>query len=353
MYGPRADSITAGVQFPDPTPRPPAFAVNVDGNGPAGRPKSSSVAPYPTDDQPLPSATVRPVSSAPYPIDDVQGPQVNPSPHFAGGAPGPQADRPGSAFGIRPLSPNSGGLRPGSAGRGRPVSSQPGVGGGWDAQAAAGYRRPSPGPGGQWQQPPHGQHDPRYGDHGRGRLQKPNPNLQPTAQGGPPMGGGQPGRDYGRPVSDNYGAAPGGYDRYGPAPPGSPGRPPTGGPGSPGLHPSHAGPSARPVSHVDPGSGGRSSAPPAGANGRPGPPSSTASSPGPAANQQRPPPPSTRPSGASSTNLVHPDGKTMGNGPATFEEMGIPQGKNENDCVSFFFSYNWLCAMTGYANDYG
>ncbi|KAL2148091.1 hypothetical protein VTH82DRAFT_2456 [Thermothelomyces myriococcoides] len=202
-----------------------------------------------------------------------------------------------------------------------------------DAQAAAGYRRPSPGPGGQWQQPPHGQHDPRYGDHGRGRLQKPNPNLQPTAQGGPPMGGGQPGRDYGRPVSDNYGAAPGGYDRYGPAPPGSPGRPPTGGPGSPGLHPSHAGPSARPVSHVDPGSGGRSSAPPAGANGRPGPPSSTASSPGPAANQQRPPPPSTRPSGASSTNLVHPDGKTMGNGPATFEEMGIPQGKNENDCV--------------------
>jgi hypothetical protein len=26
----------------------------------------------------------------------------------------------------------------------------------------------------------------------------------------------------------------------------------------------------------------------------------------------------------------------VGNGPATFEEMGIPQGKNEGDCVSLF-----------------
>lgn len=27
----------------------------------------------------------------------------------------------------------------------------------------------------------------------------------------------------------------------------------------------------------------------------------------------------------------------MGQGPATFEEMGIPQGKSEGDCVSFSF----------------
>jgi hypothetical protein len=32
----------------------------------------------------------------------------------------------------------------------------------------------------------------------------------------------------------------------------------------------------------------------------------------------------------------HPSGKTAGQGPATFEEMGIPQGKNDGDCVSFF-----------------
>ncbi|AEO60262.1 hypothetical protein MYCTH_2309360 [Thermothelomyces thermophilus ATCC 42464] len=330
----------AGVQFPDPSPRPPAFTVNLDGNSPAARPKSS-VAPYPTEDQPMPP-NVRPRSTAPYPDDDVRGPHVNPNAHLPVG-PGPHADREGSAFGIRPLSPNSGGLRPGSAGRGRPVSSQP-VMGGRDPQAAAGYRKPSPGPGGQWQQPPPPQHDPRYGDPGHARLQKPNPNLQPTTQGGPPagqypMGGGQPGRDYGRPgpnnrpVSDNYGAA-GGYDRYGSVPPPSPGRVPVAGPGSPGLHPAHAGPGGRPVSHIDPGSGGRASAPPAGPNGRPGPgPGSTASSPAPAAAGQQRPPPGGRPGAASSTNLVHPDGKTMGHGPATFEEMGIPQGKSEGDCV--------------------
>jgi hypothetical protein len=32
--------------------------------------------------------------------------------------------------------------------------------------------------------------------------------------------------------------------------------------------------------------------------------------------------------------ISHPDGRTMGQGPATFEEMGIPQGKNDDDCVS-------------------
>jgi hypothetical protein len=29
----------------------------------------------------------------------------------------------------------------------------------------------------------------------------------------------------------------------------------------------------------------------------------------------------------------------MGQGPATFEEMGIPQGKNDGDCVSVFFFF--------------
>ncbi|KAL2163747.1 hypothetical protein VTH06DRAFT_5806 [Thermothelomyces fergusii] len=222
---PTLSETDQNVSFPDPTPRPPAFTVNLDGNDAAG-PRAKSSAPYPIDDQPI-SSNARPRQTAPYPEDDVGGPQINPNAHLPVG-PGPHADRPGSAFGIRPLSPNSGGgLRPGSAGRGRPAPNQP-VPGGRDPQGgAAGFRNPSPGPGGQWQQPPPGQQDPRYGDAGRARLQKPNPNLQP----------------------------------------------------------------------------------------------------------QRPPPPSGKPNAASSTDFVHPDGKTIGNGPTTFEEMGIPQGKSEGDCV--------------------
>ncbi|KAK4244724.1 hypothetical protein C7999DRAFT_34915 [Corynascus novoguineensis] len=349
----------AAVQFPDPSPRPPAFTVNLD-NGPAIRPQSA--APYPHEDQPMP-LNVRPRSAAPYPEDDMRGPHVSPNARLPV-APGPHADRPGSAFGIRPLSPNSS-LPPGSAGRGRPVSSQPGVGG-WDPQGPGGYRKPSPGGGGgQWQQPPPPQHDPRYGagtpvgDPTRARLQKPNPGLQPTPQGGLPpspypMGGGQPGRDYGRPgasnrpVSDNYGA-PGAYDRYGAVPPAAPGRVPVPAGSNPSLLPPHAatgGPGGRPLSHLDPGPGGRASAPPIGPNVRPGPgpgPASNTSSPGPASvGQQRPPHPAAggtgaasggRPGAAGAGNLAHPDGKTMGQGPATFEEMGIPQGKSEGDCV--------------------
>jgi TPR repeat protein len=38
--------------------------------------------------------------------------------------------------------------------------------------------------------------------------------------------------------------------------------------------------------------------------------------------------------GGKVNTAAHPDGRTFGQGPATFEEMGIPQGKNEGDCVS-------------------
>lgn len=54
----------------------------------------------------------------------------------------------------------------------------------------------------------------------------------------------------------------------------------------------------------------------------------------------RPAPNPTQGSAGSSTHslpagagIAHPDGKTMGQGPATFEEMGIPLVKNESDCV--------------------
>ncbi|SPQ25809.1 ed7d2315-b570-47b8-a931-2dac1fd51f46 [Thermothielavioides terrestris] len=337
------NAAAGGVDFPDPTPRPPAFAVNVD-NSLAMRPKSA--APYPHDDQP-PPLNVRPKSTAPYPEDDVRSPHVNPGAHLAVSA-GPQADRPNSAFGIRPLSPSAG-LPPGG-GRGRPMSSQPPVAG-WEPQVPPGYRKPSPGPGGQWQQRPPPQQDPRYGAAGgivpagtmpvgdptRARLQKPNPKLQPSPQGPPPgqypPGGGypgpasQPGRDYGpsagnRPVSDSYG--PGGYDRHSTAPPAVAGR-------VPGAPAASSNASLRPHSRGGGGSG-RASAPPA-QDARPSP--GTGAGPGGQAQAQQRPQPGGRPpaQAAPGGNLVHPDGKTMGGGPATFEDMGIPLGKSENDCV--------------------
>ncbi|KAK3301551.1 uncharacterized protein B0H64DRAFT_41793 [Chaetomium fimeti] len=358
------NAATPGIQFPDPSPRPPAFTVNLDNNNLAMRPKSA--APYPHEDQPMP-LNARPKSTAPYPEGDMRGPHLNPATRVPVAA-GPHADRPGSAFGIRPLSPGSG--SPAGPGRGRPVSSQPSMGS-WDSQAPAGYRKPSPGPGGQWQQPPPPQHDPRYGAGGPGivpagmpvgdptrtRLQKPNPNLQPTPQG-PPAGqhrmgggypggpggpGGQPGRDYGRPgannrpVSDGYGPAGGGS----PHPPAAAGRVPVPAASNPNLRPQHgvaAGSGGRPMSHVDAGLAGRTSAPQTGQNARPGPsPAGATSSPGPATAGQRPPPASSGAGGAggkpAAGNISHPDGKTIGQGPATFEEMGIPQGKTEGDCV--------------------
>ncbi|KAL1844089.1 hypothetical protein VTJ49DRAFT_4941 [Mycothermus thermophilus] len=341
------------VQFPDPTPRPPAFTVNLDGTNapPTARPRSA--APYPVDDQAQPPPlNVRPRSAAPYPENDVRpgpgpgpggpgGPYLNPGQRLG---PGPVSDRPGSAFGIRPLS--SGGLPAGPAGgdgRGRPVSSQPGMpgGGGWDPQA--GYRRPSPGPGpqGQWQSPPPQGPGPRYGPgpggpggpggpmppDGRNKLQKQNPNLPPQPQS-PPFpspGTPQPGPGYGRggpPGSGGYPPNP-----YGPGPglPSSPNmnvRPsqqqaqPRPGPGGPGGPPGQQG---RPVSQV-PSPQQRPSPGPAVAN---RPPTAVGGAGG-QGGGGRP---------AQQQNLAHPDGKTMGQGPATFEEMGIPQGKSENDCV--------------------
>jgi TPR repeat protein len=388
-----ADKIAGGIDFPDPSPRPPAFTVNIDSSL-AMRPKSA--APYPHDDQPMP-LNVRPKSTAPYPENDMRGPHLNPGGRLPLG-PGPHADRPGSAFGIRPLSPSSG--PPPGAGRGRPVSSQPAAAPGWEPQVPAGYRKPSPGPAGQWQQPPPPQHDPRYGaasvgpgippagtmpplsgEPGRARLQKPNPNAPPQGQY-PPAGGypqqgppgpgqpqPQPGRDYGaprpgpgaRPVSDIYGPGGGGpggggYDRYGAVPPpaGQTGRVPVAAASTPNLRPPVLGggggpgphPSGRPVSsHMD--HGGRVSAPPAahglgGPGGRPGPgpgPGGAAGSPGPGLAGQQRPGGGGAAGGRPAANLSHPDGKTMGQGPATFEEMGIPQGKSEGDCVSFFFFF--------------
>ncbi|KAH8903869.1 hypothetical protein BR93DRAFT_182241 [Coniochaeta sp. PMI_546] len=395
------------IEFPDPerqstmNTRPPAFTVNLDTNNLALRPKS--VAPYPEDDRPPPLNLSRPKSTAPYPDDDVVSNKPALSPHFnpairPSSATGPQADRPMSAFGIRPLSGAPQNLQPTPDPRGR-ASAAPALGTGWEPQVPAAYRQPSPGPSRSDYPPRQSSAQPTQGyaplpsqrlgaasvgpgatvpagtapigDPARNRLQKTNPILdkptpavppsqfpmtgygpQPgarpaTTQPTPPS---QPGRDYGprtssRPASDTY-------DRYGSVPPAGAGRLPQA--GNPAVRPDRmdslpppgqghnrlpsgggGGGRPSPSPNVRPGhtdaSPGRSSAPPSQA-GRPAPSpahsnTSTTSLPG----QFNP-----RPSGGgrpAAAAGAHPDGKTTGQGPSTFEEMGIPQGKNDSDCV--------------------
>jgi TPR repeat protein len=348
----------------------PAFTVNL-----AERPKSS--APYPDDDKPAPlNLATRPRSTAPYPDDDVPGAKPQLSPHYNPNI-RPSADRPGSAFGIRTQSPgrqgppgpamrgpqSSGQLGVPPAGmdpnRGRPVSASAG----WQPQAPSGYRQSSPSavhPGHQdyarpvsAQYPGHGGPAPNNPAHNR--LTKPNPNPALPPKGTPPpgqfpMGGygpgsapppSQPGRDYGprtssRPVSsvhDPYGGrAPSAASSVtsptmsgGMMPPprvDSYGRSglPTGGPA--GSRPVSARPPValqdRPMGYDSASSGpgtGRASAPPA----RP----SVAS-----------PAPSTGTTSSAQTAPAAPQ-KT---GPSTFEEMGIPQAKKDDECVSLAFT---------------
>jgi len=384
------------VDFPDPSRqsnsgRPPAFTLNLDHGAPV-RPQSA--APYPQSAHPQP-LSLRPKSTAPYPDDDRPplSPHYNPNIRQSAGS-GPAADRPMSAFGIRPVSANVGPPNPQpGAGRGYPPPGQPT---GWEPQLPSGYRQPSPSPtrpdhNSQW--PPQQQQQgypglpsqrlgpnnigpgatvpggaAPVGDPNRARLQKNNPNYsspnlnkpQPVPQGQPrPFSSAgyntpqsDPSSQYGarassQPVSENidrYGAGPpqpgirppGNVrpDRVESLPPGGGhphapghGRPPSGGGGA-SLKP-------RPGPEMP---GGRASAPPAqsirpvSSHGKGG------QSPGPnLPGPSNPPAHGGRPGGASVTSptaTTHPGGKTVGQGPATFEAMGIPQGKNESDCVS-------------------
>ncbi|PKS10879.1 hypothetical protein jhhlp_002637 [Lomentospora prolificans] len=297
--------------------RPPAFALNVDSTG--GKPKAP--APYPEDDRPPPLNLPRSQSAAPYPEDDTVRPPL--SPHFDPNirpSHGPAADRPMSAFGIRPLSP--------------------GVPGGRPPQANLG---PGPGLGGEYRRDPYRQdvsrpatvqpYDGRQGgpalNPAQNRLQKPNPHMQRPASSmagnqfpsGPqgPREPGHAGREYGprtssrtnlpnpqqphRPASEAYGRGGPGVgrpDRFDSLP----------------AHPSPHGHNApRPISHVDrprpldDGPGRIGSAPPA---------------------QQRP---QQKPASPAAASTVSAPPRPTGQGPSTFEEMGIPQGKSDGDCV--------------------
>lgn len=293
--GMRPTIITDGHNLPDPSrasygsahpDREPAFNVRLD----APRPRSA--APYPLDEQPAP-LNLRPKSTAPYPEDDFrptsqQGPGPGPGPRLSAGL-GPQADRPGSAFGIKtsgprpmPSTQSLGGMHPSQgAGRGAPAyrqsSGPPQPQGGNGPQSRPMSALPNPG-----------------GPGGPDRFQ-----MSGGLPASPSPVGSHPPRGSSRPISEvsHTNSMPQPQPR--PDPRMQQQRPPTAQP--------------RPLpSQVGPGGPGRmSSAPPAPV--------------------QKPPPPEHKPTPPPAAATAPP--KT-GQGPATFEAMGIPQGKQESDCVS-------------------
>ncbi|KAI1175294.1 hypothetical protein F4777DRAFT_550894 [Nemania sp. FL0916] len=311
--------------------RKPAFNMNIND-------RAQSSAPYPEDDRPAPLSLNRPTSVAPYPEDDVVGYRQPSSSHYNPGirpSAGPTADRPGSAFGIRTQSP--GGMRTHSGGQlpipsagmdpnyARPVSA------GWQPQISSGYRQPSPGPRPQDLRPPgadYNQRPPSQYDRPAGGLpNQPGPNR--LSKMAPPSGAGRggpfPQSGYGKRESSlPLHHAPGPRMSAAGAPGGSPSMSgglgprvssvpasglPQGGPRPTGGARPGPGPGVplkdRPVA-LD--QGGRSSAPlPAhsGPTSVPSPPISIASAPP----------------------------KPVKTGPATFEQMGIPQGKQDDDCI--------------------
>ncbi|OAA64663.1 Tetratricopeptide-like helical [Niveomyces insectorum RCEF 264] len=372
-------------------PRLPAFSITLDQSNTASRPKST--APYPVDDRPAPLNLSRPKSTAPYP-DDGTTSQRPLSPHFnpqirqsAGAQPG---NRPMSAFGIRPNSMNAqtgpqfisasqstGNLvpepRPFSANMtGRPLDTDPRgriASAGWQPQVPnnGGYRGTSPRRDaaasqagyrasqdyGYQQTQPQQQTSPlrqpggapAVTDNARNRLSKTNPNSNAGGAygGGPGVGlSAQPGRDYGprtssRPVSSAYPTAgvAGRPDRIDSLPSQAQKNyaPLQGGSGVAGA----GGMVGNPLHKNRPllAEGGRQSAPPVQSNpgggfgaapARPvsvAPPRTSSLSPAHAANSG---------SGAASRPAQQPAKPAKAQGPATFEEMGIPQGKSDDDC---------------------
>ncbi|MBE3043791.1 hypothetical protein IMZ48_14700, partial [Candidatus Bathyarchaeota archaeon] len=141
-----------------------------------------------------------------------------------------------------------------------------------------------------------------YGGPQGPRDAQPGWGPRTSSRPGQPPGQGQPGR----PQADAYGRTPSGGPppRMDSMPPGAQG----GHPGAQGAHPG-----ARP--RLDNGPGRVDTAPP-----------------GPQKPAKRPPMSSPNPSTASAP--AKPNQGSKGQGPATFEEMGIPQGKTDGDCVS-------------------
>ncbi|KAH6608855.1 hypothetical protein Trco_002201 [Trichoderma cornu-damae] len=345
--GMRPTIVTENNSFPDPSrasfvdgsDRQPAFTIRVDPNAPPMR--SQSAAPYPVDDRTQPLHG-RPGPNAPYPEDDGRPsqPRYNNNNNNNNYLPsqGPSADRPGSAFGVRPQGGGPGpGQRPmpGSQSAGNlypsphpPPGAGRGRGGPPDAHGPGGYGPPNAGPGNG---PGPGRPYPgdgrpgsahSYAGNGRGQGYGGPGGPMGGPHGGPSPGPGQYGpRTSSRPGPDGYSdpqqhhnpgnpaAAAGGHypERVGSLPPqgAGPGRVNTGGPPGP----------------QGPGNGPR-----------PGPGRVGTAPPGPAPQRPEMHSPSPAPSAASAP--AKPTKAAGKQGPATFEDMGIPQGKQEGDCVS-------------------
>ncbi|KAH9431705.1 hypothetical protein MCOR02_008992 [Pyricularia oryzae] len=351
--------------------RQPAFGVNV-----GQPPRARSTAPYPEDDRPAPlNMSARARSTAPYPEDERQAlyNKLPVSPHYnpdirGTGVGAPLAERPNSAFGIRADPYQTGGYRQsqaggpgfapippaGTQGRGRVLSTGPG----WDQQAHGGYRQPNTSPAGYGadpypQGPPQmsgagGPLSPPMGDPSRNRLTKQppgpgQPSYSPQGSPGypPPMANSAvPGRDYGprtssRPTSDAYDMR----DMRQNMPPAA-GRPMSarpdrydslpqqqGGGYGGGRTPQQLKDRPSHMNHMDP---GRQSAPPGQhGGGRPSPSPSSV----PSFSSAQSAPPGRKPVGGGAGDGGAAANKPAPQGPATFEEMGIPQGKNDGDCV--------------------
>lgn len=307
---------------PNPSPRhgppgadgrPPAFGlnVNVDHGNLAMRPKSA--APYPEDEtKPYPLSVNRPASAAPYPDD-----------------------------GYGPPRPNQGafGIRPGSAGRGGPGPNNLAPGGIPPAgmpPGGRGYRQQSPGPAGGYRQGSMG----GPGQDGRRPVGGPGGNgMTFSSNVGPPFG--YPPKNRLTKQTPQTAAGRGApYGQQGPQSP--PMIPPAGSMPGPGFAPRQdslggpqqgrqsSGPRPPMAGYALQDNGGRASAPP---QQNPGRPPTASSSHGPSTASPAPSVASAPPK-AHRIPTDHPDGKTMGNGPATFDEMGIPKTKDKDDCVS-------------------
>ncbi|KAM5341662.1 hypothetical protein ACJ41O_014693 [Fusarium nematophilum] len=358
--GLRPTLVSEHVNFPDPSrasfvipaaaDRPPAFNVRLDANQPTMRPRSA--APYPEDDRP-PPLTVRAKSTAPYPEDDIQGPA---SPRFnQGPRMGPPADRPSSAFGIKPqaggprpmpASQSMGNLHPGGPGGpggpglpggpggrpdGRPDPRNRAASAGWD-----GGRQGPPGPGGPGGPGGLPGRPSPYPDDGFARPGSAAPYPGGGPQDGPQGGRLQkpaPGGQF--PQSQNYErfsrvpGASGRPERLSSLPQNQQGPPQPQGPPQQVDRPPRTS-SAAPRPPMASGGGAPSPGPYGGPQGGPqgGPPGPPRTGSAPPSQFQRP---DNKPSPAPSAATAPPP-KT-GKGPATFEDMGIPQGKQEGDCV--------------------
>lgn len=374
--------------------QPPAFAISIDHSNLAIR--SKSTAPYPVDDKPAPLVLTRPKSTAPYPDDGPNNRPLFPqnSPQTRASDVQQSANKPISALGIRPgfvtsqagsrplpVSQSTGNLmpdpRPFSVNKpGRPLDNDPRgriASAGWEPQApASGFRRASPsaptgrsdhqdpydyGQQRQHQQPRPPIHQqqpspaprltgglPPQAENSRNRLSRVNLNPNSTTYGGPAQSKSnvQPGRDFGprtssRPVSNVYtGAAssisprPDRTDSLPSQQQGGHGRQQSDGAAgaSGGLQVAKNRPQL-----TEP---GRQSAPPVQAGGglssiptiRP-----VSAAPPPRLSSAAPQAPSGQ-LPQSTAPLAPTKAKPVSQGPATFEEMGIPQGKADDDCVS-------------------